>query len=571
MVPLFLSRHTNTQADFLGISLPVYQLIHHWLGRVVVTQGALHCGFGFQSLVLSPSKVAGAVATVLLLITILLSLLPVRSAHSVLLTGSFLSFPSVLCMVAGGLFTTSACLRLIRKIYRGKPQVTEFFVLDDTATIWLRLGHSIQTRPGTYFYLRFPDLPLRLRFQSILTPVAFWRAETRGSSKEVAFSIPSPHSLALKSLRERHHEFNVSIEGPYGGGLHPGLYDLVILVAEGSGIAGVLPFALSILSRRKQDEEDKANSTAQPELYCDKTRKVDIVWKLEHNSQVQEAKAFFEDISKMEVLIHEDHSERSPHRQDSPRGGMQPLQQTSGHLKEAQQEDTEPLKWERRKNISMRQKRWEKRWETRWQEHYKTSDEHPALLTTLIRKESNRTPGKSILIACGSGHFCRVARVAARESNSSISFREVDYQPTSPCSDRGSKTKTTYDFKEMTDPETPRKEIPRLPMQPKQRRRSYRFGHVRSSSGRVGGGHRDLAASCWTAISWAIASAIWNTIPPRLQRLNSGAVTDLCRFNSQIHQLQDVELIDRRDRRHHIPPISPQESQLDPCSLVPSQ
>lgn len=199
-------------------------------------------------------------------------------------------------MVAGGLLTFSACLHLARKNYRGEPYTFEHNVVGDTATIWLRLHRSIETQPGTYFYLRFPDLSLRLRFQRILLPVVFWQAEARGSSKDIAFIVPAPFSRAVKNGKA-----NVSIDGPYGGGLHPGLYELVILLAEGLGIAGVLPLALSILSRRVQDENDKANKTAGPELYCDKTRKVDLVWVLDDNSQVNQALEFLESLKNMAV------------------------------------------------------------------------------------------------------------------------------------------------------------------------------------------------------------------------------------------------------------------------------
>lgn len=78
MVPLFLGGRTNIGADFLGVSLSIYQLTHHWLGRVVVLQSVLHCVFSFQSLAIGPSKITGVITAVLLVLTILLSLLPVR-------------------------------------------------------------------------------------------------------------------------------------------------------------------------------------------------------------------------------------------------------------------------------------------------------------------------------------------------------------------------------------------------------------------------------------------------------------------------------------------------------------
>ncbi|KAI7785357.1 hypothetical protein LA080_007190 [Diaporthe eres] len=45
-----------------------------------------------------------------------------------------------------------------------------------------------------------------------------------------------------------------------------------------------------------QDENDKASKTAHPKLYCDKTRKVDLVWVLQDNSQVQQALELLESL-----------------------------------------------------------------------------------------------------------------------------------------------------------------------------------------------------------------------------------------------------------------------------------
>jgi hypothetical protein len=42
LVPLFLGGRTNLLAEFLGVSLQSYYLMHHWVGRVAILQGLVH-------------------------------------------------------------------------------------------------------------------------------------------------------------------------------------------------------------------------------------------------------------------------------------------------------------------------------------------------------------------------------------------------------------------------------------------------------------------------------------------------------------------------------------------------
>lgn len=93
----------------------------------------------------------------------------------------------------------------------------------------------------------------------------------------------------------------VRLDGPYGERLGLGRFELVMLVADGEGIAGVLSLALSILSRRKYDEEDKAQGS-RSRLYCDKTRKVDLIWRLQDNEQVEWASTYFKALSDIAVV-----------------------------------------------------------------------------------------------------------------------------------------------------------------------------------------------------------------------------------------------------------------------------
>lgn len=319
LVPLFLGGRTSTQADNLGIALPVYQFAHHWLARTFAVQALLHGGLRFSE-ASSIGRTVRVVTAGLIVISLVTSLLPVRrwiptffrwlhlalslstlcgvGSHVVLMDNSFLSFPLVLCFVAGAFLTVAWIVRLSRQLYRGGAEVVQCDVLDDAVRIWVRVRHGIPTRPGIYFYLRFPSLPLRARFQSRLLPVAFWKTASRGSTRDISFLIP--HSRGLRSYLRPGSPLRIRLDGPYGEQFGLGQYELVVLVADGEGIAGVISLALSILSRRMWDEEDKSQGL-HSKLYCDKTWKVDLVWKLQDNAQAEWASSYFNALSEIEI------------------------------------------------------------------------------------------------------------------------------------------------------------------------------------------------------------------------------------------------------------------------------
>ena len=42
ITPLFLNGKPNPLIDLVGVPLPVYHLVHHWVGRVAIIEGLLH-------------------------------------------------------------------------------------------------------------------------------------------------------------------------------------------------------------------------------------------------------------------------------------------------------------------------------------------------------------------------------------------------------------------------------------------------------------------------------------------------------------------------------------------------
>ncbi|KUI65140.1 hypothetical protein VM1G_00669 [Cytospora mali] len=322
LVPLFLGGRTNVVIDYLDISLHIYYFAHRWLGRIVVAQALIHTVTKFSA---SPSRLVfttGVIATILLVINILISVLPMRrwaptwfrwthlilslatlgiiTLHIFELKRTLLSFTSVLCLVAAGLTMGSWMLLLGRRCYRSTAVVTKYDTVGDRVCLWVRTRYDIRCRPGAYFYLSFPGLPWRYRFQSYLAPLSFWDTESRDSTREISFFVPARLSQAIEFHLQRNRTLQVSLDGYYGERICMGNYELVVLIANGGGIAGVLPFALSALSRRKYDKADKTQGL-QNSLYCDKTRKVDLIWQLDDNSQVEGASSYFNSLANMEV------------------------------------------------------------------------------------------------------------------------------------------------------------------------------------------------------------------------------------------------------------------------------
>lgn len=339
LIPLFLGGRTNVEADFLSIPRHTYRLAHHWIGRVFIIQSLVHSILRFSSLPGGPGKISGIATAVLLTVSLVTSIAPARrwyptafrwfhlllsltilcgaTIHTLLLSRSVTSFGPILCFIAATLFAAAAILGLGRSAYRGRADIISCDILDNAVRLWVRTKHSIPAKPGTYFYIRFSGLPLRQRLQSYLAPVAFWDPASRDSTREFSFLLHPNNLKAVQRYIKQGRQLCITLDGPYGEQLRIGKYDLVMLIAEGAGIAGVLPLALSILSRRRSDEEDKARGL-RSKLYCDKTRKVDLVWRLDNNAQVEWASSYFSQLAAIEVNVGSEDRNRTTARVSRP-------------------------------------------------------------------------------------------------------------------------------------------------------------------------------------------------------------------------------------------------------------
>lgn len=104
-------------------------------------------------------------------------------------------------------------------------------------------------------------------------------------------------SRYLRQLRTIEKGDRMLLDGPYGQDLQLSRYETVILTAKGMGILSVLPMALHLAARKDHDDSVRSRSnledpttglatgpSAVPVLR-DATRRIDLLWRLEHNDQ----------------------------------------------------------------------------------------------------------------------------------------------------------------------------------------------------------------------------------------------------------------------------------------------
>ena len=164
--------------------------------------------------------------------------------HSFQVTTSYSSFVWIAIYLYSGLGLISLLLQLIAFLRHGYAQVLTAEPIADAIRLRLRTKHSIKPRPGNYFHIIFPHMPLRRRLEGRLIPVTWWEPTARDSVRDFTLLI---HEMGPENRIYRN--THVLLNGPYGKDLFPGSFEIIILVVDGISIAGILPFAVSPLSR----------------------------------------------------------------------------------------------------------------------------------------------------------------------------------------------------------------------------------------------------------------------------------------------------------------------------------
>lgn len=187
---------------------------------------------------------------------------------------------------AAGIWIATTLFRLARVIYYGKV-ATDISKDGQVVRVHAHLRKPLRLFPGCYFYLYFPKYPLKSH-----PMVTTWWGDVKvpGNSSELLFLMQRTGSIARlasgdESLR------SIWIDGPYGQDLRLHEFENVMLAAKGIGIVGILPYALDLTSRQAYDYKllsQRRKSYEQVlnyKLFKDKTRKVDLFWVMDDNSQ----------------------------------------------------------------------------------------------------------------------------------------------------------------------------------------------------------------------------------------------------------------------------------------------
>lgn len=137
---------------------------------------------------------------------------------------------------------------------------------------------SITTLPGSYIYINLPG-----QYSSACVPITWWSGDEPCRSRYVDILI----NRKIDTLPPN---YKIRLGGPYGGTLSLGSFENIVLAAQGIGIAAIIPFALSLVSR-------KHFSNHNLEAFNDVTRNIDLYWQLDDNLQYHCAASYLDQLA----------------------------------------------------------------------------------------------------------------------------------------------------------------------------------------------------------------------------------------------------------------------------------
>ena len=144
----------------------------------------------------------------------------------------------------------------------------------------------VRPYPGCYFYIYFHHVAILDRFYGFPTPLYSWEPTLDGIGDPEKEESTCLQFLVDSRFLDKSRISRVSMAGPYGRNIHVERFETVLLIAEGMGIAGIVPFALD-LARRKSRRESWRPSRRPEDL----TQQVALIWKLDHPEQEEVASA----------------------------------------------------------------------------------------------------------------------------------------------------------------------------------------------------------------------------------------------------------------------------------------
>ncbi|KAI0550160.1 hypothetical protein F4679DRAFT_595048 [Xylaria curta] len=403
IVTVFLGGRTNPLIDMANVSLRTYYFWHFWAGRVILIEGLLHAGIRIAQHASRTDSLAvsGWIVSVLFLLLLVGSLPLFRrwsyaifiKVHFVLTLGTLVGliwhvltrslFSKAPVFIAATFWIGSTVYRILLrwKWRHGKLEWDG----DNVHMLKLTLGKAVRPYPGMYFYFYFSGQPIRYKFSGVRMNPFFWALDKgEDSTCKLHFSVQAQDHLQIGDQIPA-----FSIEGPYGKNLRAERYETVILIAEGAGITGVLPYAIHIAYRREHDRELKKDNAPlhSSDKYRDVTRKIDLIWKLNSTEEELLCKDQMEALmrmdSKMTLL-----SGLLLYPSEGPKKIRFPGENEGNNKKEAgKRQENKP--WSYKLAVSG--------WLVEAHIHHHI-------------KWHSYSAGKSLAIVCGSRSFCRRAR-----------------------------------------------------------------------------------------------------------------------------------------------------------------
>lgn len=204
----------------------------------------------------------------------------------------------VLIFVACGLWLLSHGYRVLAR-WRAVT-VMERWSDEHVTRLRLKTRRPVSTFPGSYFYLYLPGSYLNYDLLRSSAVMMLWSdAKQTVAGKTTDFHIlAGRQNRQLRLLGTIEKDDRILLDGPYGQDLRLQGYETVILTAKGMGIAAILPMALHLAARKNHDDSVRSRSDPNSDptiglatdmntepVFRDSTRRIDLLWRLEHNDQ----------------------------------------------------------------------------------------------------------------------------------------------------------------------------------------------------------------------------------------------------------------------------------------------
>ncbi|KAI1391936.1 ferric reductase like transmembrane component-domain-containing protein [Hypoxylon trugodes] len=347
MVPLIImAGRNNPLIVMLGVSFDTYNLLHRWMGRMVIIEAVIHTiawacvevaadGFsGMNFKLLHDSFLASGLAgTIALVIILFLSLSPVRHAFY----ETFLNFHIILAFIvfamtwvhcaaahiAGGLpqlpwviaifliWVAERLARMFRLAYNNwskKGGFTEAVVeplAGDASRVTMHLPRYVDVKPGTHAYVRFMGVnpwenhPFSIAWvehhpeadKTTLGEKAEGESQIKRGTTSVSFIIGAhtgfTRQLYNKALKEGSQSIRIraAMEGPYAGHHSLESYGHAVLFAGSTGITHQISYIKPLIEGFNEG--------------IIATRRITLVWIIRDTESLEWVRPWMDEILRM--------------------------------------------------------------------------------------------------------------------------------------------------------------------------------------------------------------------------------------------------------------------------------